>query len=211
MFTGAFTCSVLAFSCHRMDCFGTYFTHAQSCDNVRVHSATERTASCLYLGAVISYDDFQKQTVELRVRAGWNNFRRLQPWLCKKHHVSLKMRLHLMRTCIIPTICYGIFYIGLTNFGIDLVVKTFHMMYRRILGHVPHLTQLRTSTVLDTHRICHPVLTLHQLVDQAHQSLSLALTRVPMHDILHCADWTSGTYEDFAHSSFGAICAYSIE
>ena len=28
-----------------MDCFGTYFTHAQSCDNVRVHSATEWTAS----------------------------------------------------------------------------------------------------------------------------------------------------------------------
>ena len=24
-----------------MDCFGTYFTHAQSCDNVRVQSATE--------------------------------------------------------------------------------------------------------------------------------------------------------------------------
>ena len=45
VFTGAFTCSVLAFSCYRMDCFGTYFTHAQSCDNVRVHSATEWTAS----------------------------------------------------------------------------------------------------------------------------------------------------------------------
>ena len=28
-----------------MDCFGTYFTHAQSCDNVRVQSATEWTAS----------------------------------------------------------------------------------------------------------------------------------------------------------------------
>ena len=28
-----------------MDCFGTYFTHARSCDNVRVHSATEWTAS----------------------------------------------------------------------------------------------------------------------------------------------------------------------
>lgn len=38
---------------------------------------------CLYLGTVLSYDDFQKQT-ELRVKAGWNNFRRLQPWLCRK-------------------------------------------------------------------------------------------------------------------------------
>ena len=37
----AFTCSVLAFSCYGMDCFGTYFTHAQSCDNVHVQRATE--------------------------------------------------------------------------------------------------------------------------------------------------------------------------
>ena len=28
-----------------MDCFGTYFTHAQTCDNVRVQSATQWTAS----------------------------------------------------------------------------------------------------------------------------------------------------------------------
>ena len=31
--------------CYGMDCFGTYFTHAQTCDYVRVQSATERTAS----------------------------------------------------------------------------------------------------------------------------------------------------------------------
>ena len=28
-----------------MDCFGTYLTHAQSCDYVRVHSATDWAAS----------------------------------------------------------------------------------------------------------------------------------------------------------------------
>ena len=31
--------------CYGMDCFGTFFTHAQSCDNVRVQSATEWSAS----------------------------------------------------------------------------------------------------------------------------------------------------------------------
>ena len=31
-----------------MDCFGTYFTHAQSCDNVHVQSATGRTAFGTY-------------------------------------------------------------------------------------------------------------------------------------------------------------------
>ena len=28
-----------------MDCFGTYFTHVQACDNVRVESATQWIAS----------------------------------------------------------------------------------------------------------------------------------------------------------------------
>ena len=31
--------------CYAMNCFGTYFTHAQTCDVTRVQSATERTAS----------------------------------------------------------------------------------------------------------------------------------------------------------------------
>jgi len=31
--------------CYRMDCFGTYFTHAQCCEKSRVQSATEWTAS----------------------------------------------------------------------------------------------------------------------------------------------------------------------
>ena len=31
--------------CYGMDCFGTYFTHVQTCDDVRVWSATEWTAS----------------------------------------------------------------------------------------------------------------------------------------------------------------------
>ena len=29
----------------KMDCFGTYLTHVQTCDNVRVQSAMEWTAS----------------------------------------------------------------------------------------------------------------------------------------------------------------------
>ena len=31
--------------CYGTDCFGTYFTHVQTCDDIRVQSATEWTAS----------------------------------------------------------------------------------------------------------------------------------------------------------------------
>ena len=33
------------FKCYAMDCFGTYSTHVQTCDHVRVQSATQWTAS----------------------------------------------------------------------------------------------------------------------------------------------------------------------
>ena len=146
---------------------------------------------CLYLGTMLSYGDFHKQTVELRVKAGWNNFHRLQPWLCRKHKVSLALRLQLMQTCIVPTICYGIFYIGLTPYGIDLLCKTFNMMYRRIMGHVPHISRINTSTVLAANRIQTPLLTLHHLVTQAHVSMISALQLVPTHDIIHLTHWTT--------------------
>ena len=38
--------NVMCSQCYAMDCFGTYFTHVHAtCDNVRVHSATQWTAS----------------------------------------------------------------------------------------------------------------------------------------------------------------------
>ena len=44
-----YTCSNLWWrscsKCYALDCFGTYFTHAQTCDDVRVQSATQWTAS----------------------------------------------------------------------------------------------------------------------------------------------------------------------
>ena len=38
-----------------MDCFGTYFTHAQTCDNVHVQSAMEWTASVHMPKPVITF------------------------------------------------------------------------------------------------------------------------------------------------------------
>ena len=58
----------------------------------------------MHAGIFLSYDRFERQTVEVRVQAGWNNFKRLQPWFCRKHQISLKLRMELMTTCIIPTI-----------------------------------------------------------------------------------------------------------
>ena len=144
---------------------------------------------CLYLGLMMSYDDFQKQTVAVRVNAGWNNFRRLQPWLCKWNKVSLHLWLQIINLCIIPTVYYGIFYSGLTSNCIDILCKNLQMMYWRLLGHVPHLHHINTHSVLDANNIPHPLLTLHRLVNQAHSGLSIALSQVLENDIIRQTLW----------------------
>ena len=143
----------------------------------------------LYLGTYLSYDHFERQTVELRVQAAWNNFRRLQPWLCRKYKISIQLKLELMRTCIFPTICYGIMFVGLQTNGIKLICQTLHQMYRRVLGNLPHRTHETHSTVLDRFQIEPPLLVLHQLAIQAHQSLTTALTQVHSQDVIHQINW----------------------
>ena len=143
----------------------------------------------LYLGTFLSYDQFERQTVELRVQAGWNNFKRLKPWLCRKHKISMQLKLEIMRTCIIPTISYGIMFVGLQTNGIKLICQTLHQMYRRILGNLPHRTHETHTTVLDRFQIDSPLLVLHQLANQAHQSLSNALLQGKPQDVIHLINW----------------------
>ena len=45
-----------------MDCFGTYFTHAQTCDYVRVQSATQWTASVHIFHMPKTCDDVRVQS-----------------------------------------------------------------------------------------------------------------------------------------------------
>lgn len=143
----------------------------------------------LYLGVMLSYDKFEQQTVEVRVQAGWNNFRRLQPWLCRKHRISLKLRLELMRTCIIPTICYGILYTGLQENGIKLICQTLHQMYRRTIGNMSYQTHETHAAVLERYRIDSPLITLDKLVVQALLCLQSAVQSVTTDDVIHLNDW----------------------
>lgn len=133
----------------------------------------------------------ERQSVELRVQAGWNNFSRLKPWLCRKYRVSLHLRLELMRTCIIPTICYGILFTGMHERDIQLVCQTIHQMYRRILGNLPHHTRESHSTVVEKHHLDPPLLILDKLATQAHQSLSNSLQNVSTDDVIHLTPWNT--------------------
>ena len=45
-----------------MDCFGTYFAHVQTCDNVRVQSATQELHRYTYFAHVQTCDNVRVQS-----------------------------------------------------------------------------------------------------------------------------------------------------
>ena len=66
-FTHVQTCDdVRVQSATERTCFGTYFTHVQTCDDVRVHSATERTCVRTYFTHVQTCDDVRVQSATER-------------------------------------------------------------------------------------------------------------------------------------------------
>ena len=94
-----------------------------------------------------------------------------------------------MRTCIIPTICYGIIYTGLHERDIQLVCQTLHQMYRKIIGNMAHQTRETHTSVLDRYGLDSPLVTLDKLTHQALKSLSQALTDVSPDDVIHLTTW----------------------
>jgi len=145
----------------------------------------------MYLGTLLSYDQFERQSEELRVQAGWNNFKRLQPWLCRKHKISLQLRLELMRTCIIPTICYGIFFRWYATNWYSTCMPNITSHLQANCWQSSSLYQETHFTVLERFHIEPPLIVLHKLANQAHQSLTEALTLVHSHDVIHRINWST--------------------
>lgn len=75
--------------------------------------------------------------------------------------------------------------------GIQLVCQTLHQMYWRIVGNLPPCTRETHFTVLERFHIEPPLIVLHKLANQAHQSLTEALTMVHSHDVIHRINWST--------------------
>ena len=87
--------------CYAVDCFGTYFTHVQSCDVTRVQSATQWAASvyrlhpppklwcntcakCYRMGFLAAYFTHVQSCDLTRVQSATNGLLRYKPQTCAK-------------------------------------------------------------------------------------------------------------------------------
>ena len=90
---------------------------------------------CPYLGAVLSYGQFEAQTLKERVKQSWSAFNRLLPAL-RSSGVSLKHRVLTWRTCVHSVLVHGLDSIGLAPGGATKLHK--HVLRQlRILSKAP--------------------------------------------------------------------------
>ena len=106
-----------------------------------------------YLGCIMSYHAFEDCTTWHRVKLAHIGFLRLRRWLCNQNHFTLKHRLSLWRTCIMPIMTYGVFAVGITDKGIKHMITQIGKMFRRIVGDPSHVSR-HTNEQFSEHLTC---------------------------------------------------------
>ena len=111
-----------------------------------------------YLGATISYQCHERETMNRRLEAARHAFNRLKPILHDFRNHGLRSRLHLYHACVWSTATYGILEAGLQHQGATrlhgLVMKHLRSIARSP-SHVTHesnhdlLARLRVKAPLD--------------------------------------------------------------
>ena len=106
-------------------------------------------AKTSYLGAIISYRAWESDTIRRRITAAQTCFHILRRWLLDKHH-PIHTRIRLYRQCVLPTVLYGVFEMGMTYHGCTSIMGMINKHLRSI-AHAPvHLTRVPTQVFFNS-------------------------------------------------------------
>lgn len=115
----------------------------------------------------------------------------LRKWLTAKHGMSLKTRLHLWHTCVLPVLTYCIFVIGLTPLDLTKIQTIMFTMLRQILNNHLYRTGMSHSQVLCSRNLLHPLVLLWQAADSLHRSVTQSQHTLCADDLASTIDWSN--------------------
>jgi len=144
-----------------------------------------------YLGTLISYGSFEDATTKLRVSHARLAFTRLKKWLTARRGLAVKERMRLWSTCVFPVLTYGIFTIGLTTKGLQMLQHTMISMIRQIHHDHAYLTGRSNEHALLFHGVAPPLLWLWTTADSLYQSVTKMHPHSTEFDLCQTFDWTA--------------------
>lgn len=142
-----------------------------------------------YLGIIISYDNFEMESLRHRLTLMHVGFQRLKRWLTGRHNLSLKRRVQLWKTCVYPILSYGICATGLTHIGIRLAITQMTKMLRMIFQDHSYVTHRTHQQVFQRHHVASPAELLHDTVTGLLASVTQRYAKVDQHDLVRTISW----------------------
>ena len=105
-----------------------------------------------YLGTTLSYAIFEQSTFTKRAKQAWSTFHRLRPALRTQGPLSLAQRVvRLFKVFVLPTLMYGIAFVGITPTVAHNIISTLSQMLRKVLRvhehGIPNVTVLLRAKI----------------------------------------------------------------
>ena len=141
-----------------------------------------------YLGAVISYHNFELLTWQHRKQAGWSAFARLRAWL-RSRQLSRANRFYLWKTCVYTVLTYGLMSTGVNIRVLMEFQGTIFQMVRTILNDHSYITHRSHQSAFQFHHIDQPLEMLQALAMGLLTRIQRRDIHMLPHDFLHQLDW----------------------
>ncbi|CAE7541241.1 pol [Symbiodinium sp. CCMP2592] len=129
----------------------------------------------IYLGAVISYGNYEMLNAQHRRHAGQAAFSRMRTTLMSHRALSLDKRLHLWRTNVLPATLYSLSSSGYTRKSFDLIRVLMVRQIRAIARSPRHLTEESDLHLLQRLRLPQNP-QIHEMLLQVHSRVVEATT-----------------------------------
>lgn len=142
-----------------------------------------------YLGAIMSYHNFEELTWHHRRKSGWTAFARLKVWLQTKQF-PMNSRLYLWNTCIHSVLTYGLLAIQPTIKILQDYQHVVFRMLRIVIGDHAYLTHRTHQSALQHHGLPDPLTLLSQLASSLHHRLCQRCAQLHPDDVLLQLDWS---------------------
>ena len=138
-----------------------------------------------YLGTTLNYGNFEKATMQHRIKAATKVSHQLTKWLHTNNSLSTHQRMKLWYQCVFPCATYGIRNKGMTVNTVTMLDRMLMTQLRRIYREPVHLTHLSHTDFLQQYAIPDPLHRLQQQCAVAEQREVRRQAQISHTDILH--------------------------
>ena len=142
-----------------------------------------------YLGVIIGYHRFERDTVDRRVQAARTAFSRLRRVLCDRRCHALQDKLRLYDVCVWSTLTYGILELGIDEYALRKVHQTAAHHIRIVVCRAYHLRPVTTVELYTRLGKPLPWIALRDMLLQRLRKAQAAKAQLPPDDLYHSCEW----------------------